>query len=204
MKISNTSKRLQEIMKEKNYRQVDILNICEPYCKKFNIKLNKNDLSQYVNGKVEPGQEKLSILSLALDVSEVWLMGYDVPKARNSIISVNHKNISDEILYAINILANASGYDFSFFANQFQITYNDCIIKLSPNEVDDLAESSIEQIDFVMKSIITNRLKDNKFPIRSDLNIKSYELNAAHELTGYSKADEKHDNDIMDDDDEWK
>ena len=170
MKISNTSKRLQEIMKEKNYRQVDILNICEPYCKKFNIKLNKNDLSQYVNGKVEPGQEKLSILSLALDVSEVWLMGYDVPKARNSIISVNHKNISDEILYAINILANASGYDFSFFANQF----------------------------------ITNRLKDNKFPIRSDLNIKSYELNAAHELTGYSKADEKHDNDIMDDDDEWK
>jgi len=199
MKISSTSKRLSEIMKENNYRQVDILNICEPYCKKFNIKLNKNDLSQYVNGKVEPGQEKLSILSLALNVSEVWLMGYDVPKSRNSIISTPHANISDEILYAINILANASGYDFSFFANHFQIIYNDCIIKLSPKEVDDLAKSSIEQIEFVMKSIITNRLKDNKFPIQLDLNLENGELNAAHSLDNATNEEKANDEDIMND-----
>ena len=181
MKISSTSKRLSEIMKENNYRQVDILNICEPYCKKFNIKLNKNDLSQYVNGKVEPGQEKLSILSLALNVSEVWLMGYDVPKSRNSIISTPHANISDEILYAINILANASGYDFS------------------PKEVDDLAKSSIEQIEFVMKSIITNRLKDNKFPIQLDLNLENGKLNAAHSLDNATSEEKANDENIMND-----
>ena len=46
--------------------------------------MNKNDLSQYVNGKTEPGQEKLTILGLALNVNEAWLMGYDVPMERDS------------------------------------------------------------------------------------------------------------------------
>lgn len=67
-------------MEEEGLRQVDILKMAEPYCLKHNIKLGRNDLSQYVSGKVEPGQKKLTILSLALGVSEAWLMGYDVPR----------------------------------------------------------------------------------------------------------------------------
>ena len=82
MKVSNTAMRLKEIMLERNLRQVDILMAAKPYCTQFDIKLGKNDLSQYVNGKVEPKQEKLTILGLALGVSEAWLMGYDVPSAR--------------------------------------------------------------------------------------------------------------------------
>lgn len=79
MKAYKTNQRLKQIMEERNLRQVDILRAAEPYCKKYNIKLGKNDLSQYVSGKVEPGQDKLTILSFALNVSETWLMGYDVP-----------------------------------------------------------------------------------------------------------------------------
>ena len=72
-------------MNERNIKQVDILIKAEPFCKKYNVKLNKNDLSQYVNGKVEPGQQKLSILGMALNVNEAWLMGYDdVSMDRNS------------------------------------------------------------------------------------------------------------------------
>ena len=85
MKTTNTAARLKEIMSERNLRQVDILNAAKPYCTKFGIKLEKNDLSQYVNGKVEPGQEKLTILGLALNVSETWLMGYDVSPSRDVI-----------------------------------------------------------------------------------------------------------------------
>ncbi len=70
-------------MSETGLKQVDILDRAKPYCDKYKIKLGKNDLSQYVNGKVEPGQEKLTILGLALNVSEAWLMGYDVPRERN-------------------------------------------------------------------------------------------------------------------------
>ena len=82
MKTSSTAERLKEIMKATCMRQVDVLNAAKPFCVKFGVKLAKNDLSQYVNGKVEPGQEKLTILGLALNVNEAWLMGYDVPPAR--------------------------------------------------------------------------------------------------------------------------
>ena len=84
MKHENTSTRLKKIMQERHLRQVDILAKCKPFCDKLEVKLGRNDLSQYVNGKVEPGQEKLTVLGLALNVSEAWLMGFDVPIERQS------------------------------------------------------------------------------------------------------------------------
>ncbi len=80
----STGKRIRKIMSDRNLKQVDILNMCQPYCDKYNIKLAKNDLSQYVNEKVQPKQDKLSILGLALNVSEAWLMGFDVPMDRKT------------------------------------------------------------------------------------------------------------------------
>ena len=82
MKKYTTAERLRQIMSQRGLKQIDILLLAEPYCIKYNVKLNKNDLSQYVNGKVEPKQHKLSILGLALNVNEAWLMGYDVPMER--------------------------------------------------------------------------------------------------------------------------
>lgn len=69
-------------MRDRNLKQVDILNKTLPFQTKYNVRLAKNDLSQYVNGKVEPNQERVYILAKALDVSEAWLLGYDVPKQR--------------------------------------------------------------------------------------------------------------------------
>ena len=66
-------------MNLRGLKQVDIQRKCEPYCEKFGVKMNKSDLSQYVSGKVEPSQYKLMILGMALNVSEAWLMGFDVP-----------------------------------------------------------------------------------------------------------------------------
>lgn len=86
MKNSSTSERLKQIMNERSLRQVDILEAAKPFCEKYGVKLAKNDLSQYVSGKVEPGQEKLTVLGLALNVSETWLMGYDVPMERDETI----------------------------------------------------------------------------------------------------------------------
>lgn len=79
MRISSTAERLKYIINKFNIKQSQIIERAQPFCEKFNVKLRKNDLSQYVSGKVEPGQKKLSILALALNVSEAWLMGYDVP-----------------------------------------------------------------------------------------------------------------------------
>lgn len=79
MKSENTSIRLKKIMMETGLKQIDILKLAAPFCEKYGTSLQKNDLSQYVSGKVEPGNEKLTVLAKALNVNEVWLMGYDVP-----------------------------------------------------------------------------------------------------------------------------
>ena len=82
MKRFTTSQRLRQIMEERNLKQVDILNKVLPYCAKFDVKMNKPDISQYVSGKVEPSQDKLVMLGMALGVTEAWLMGFDVPFER--------------------------------------------------------------------------------------------------------------------------
>lgn len=98
MKTYNTSLRLKELMKSNNYKQVDILKKCEPICKEFNKKIGRNDLSQYVSGKVEPRQDKLYILAKALNVNEAWLMGYEVPMERDAHINNNIINIKENNL----------------------------------------------------------------------------------------------------------
>lgn len=88
MEKKNTSARLKEIMLERNLRQVDILEHTLPFCQEYGVKMNKSDISQYVSGKVEPNQDKLFVLSLSLNVSEGWLMGFDVPKNRSTSSSL--------------------------------------------------------------------------------------------------------------------
>lgn len=83
MKKENTSIRLKKIMSERNIRQVDILDMVKPYCEAYDVKMNKSDISQYVSGKVEPSQDKLVVLGMALNVNEAWLMGFDVPIERS-------------------------------------------------------------------------------------------------------------------------
>lgn len=101
MTKEDTSARLKTIMKERNLRQVDILEKAMPLCKKYNVKLNKSDLSQYVAGTVLPGQEKLAILGKALGVSEAWLMGYDVPMERHYRVQEGDRKYSKETVLLI-------------------------------------------------------------------------------------------------------
>ena len=74
---TTTGHRLKEIMFKNGLRQVDVLEKCKPYCEKYGIEIRRGDLSQYVSDKVKPNQHRLTILALALGVSEPYLMGYD-------------------------------------------------------------------------------------------------------------------------------
>ena len=89
--MATTAERLQQIMRERNLRQIDIIRLAEPFCQEFRLKLTKSDMSQFVSGKVEPGQWKLAILGRALNVSEAWLMGFDVPMERREPAPVQHE-----------------------------------------------------------------------------------------------------------------
>lgn len=85
-----TQQRLNQLMSERNLKQVDILNMSLPLQKETGIKMSKSHLSQYVNGKSSPDQHKLYLLAKTLNVSEAWLLGYDVPKEdkKNNIPSI--------------------------------------------------------------------------------------------------------------------
>lgn len=108
MKKFSTADRLNQIMRTRNMRQVDILNAADPFCRKYGVKLGKNDLSQYVSGKVEPGQDKLTILGLALNVSEAWLMGYDVSSEREiPPTAMNSDGRTQEYIQLFELLSDA-------------------------------------------------------------------------------------------------
>lgn len=99
--MQTTSDRLKQLMKDRNLRQIDILNMSKPYQKELGIKMSKSHLSQYVNDKSSPDQHKLYLLSKTLDVGEAWLMGYDVdayrvPDEERQIESIESK-ISKEV-----------------------------------------------------------------------------------------------------------
>ena len=97
MIVSNTQERLKEVMRKQNLRQIDIVEKCQPYCKKYGVKISKSDISQYINYGNEPKQDKLFILSLALGVTPQYLMGFEEKtksdeEIRASVIAAIAKN----------------------------------------------------------------------------------------------------------------
>lgn len=85
IKISEPcSVRIRKALSIRNMKQADL-------CEKANI--SKSTLSEYLSGRYVPKQDKIFLISQALDVDPVWLMGYDVPmekKAQPDIKKVPH------------------------------------------------------------------------------------------------------------------
>ena len=130
VKKENTAIRLKKLMEARNLRQVDILNLASPYCKKYGVKMNKSDLSQYCSGKTEPNQDKLFILGAALNVNEAWLMGFDVPMERNAYEDKNILKFDAE-LDDIQKILETDGFTMSFsddFYDDIVIKYGDTFI----------------------------------------------------------------------------
>lgn len=84
MRKYETADRIRDLMEEKNWKQVDIFNNSKPFQEKLGVKLGKSAISQYVNGVQAPDQRRLALLALTFNVSEAWLMGYDVPREREA------------------------------------------------------------------------------------------------------------------------
>lgn len=70
---STTSQRLQQAMDEAGMKQADLARATG---------LPKGGISNYVTGRYKPKSDVINKLAKALNVSEMWLWGYDVPKER--------------------------------------------------------------------------------------------------------------------------
>lgn len=99
---NTTASRLRQVMSERNLKQVDVISLSKVHQKELGVKLGKSALSQYINGKSTPDQEKLVLLARTLGVSEAWLMGYDAPM-------VNDQQPSSHDID--NIITNAMMFD---------------------------------------------------------------------------------------------
>lgn len=58
-------------------------------------KIPKSALSEYLKGLYEPKQDRLLILSEALNVDPVWLMGFDVPMEKEQKNFSPHDEITE-------------------------------------------------------------------------------------------------------------
>lgn len=67
------SERLSQALSIKNITQTEL-------CKKTGIP--KSAMSQYIKGNFEPKQDRIYLIAKALNISEAWLMGYDVSMQR--------------------------------------------------------------------------------------------------------------------------
>ena len=218
MKVSTTAKRLKHIMQLRNLKQVDVLNLAKPYCEKYDTKLTKVDLSQYVSGKVEPGQAKLFVLANALHVNEAWLMGLDVPSTPTPYSQI------DAETYAIGQTLEKFDTIVAYFTN-FRKVLNILGYSLSTNwntdskgNMIDLLEDKDYQYE-IPHSKIKQLLSDYEAKDRNkefdDLTDEEFNHlycndeyilpDAAHDRTDIKPTAEmkKHDDDLMDNDEFW-
>lgn len=84
MKVAELKDRLKYAMDLKDVRPVDL-------CKQANIP--KVSMSYYLSGRSEPKSDRVYALSKLLDVSEAWLLGYDVAMER----SADQKNVDETV-----------------------------------------------------------------------------------------------------------
>lgn len=84
MKVAELKDRLKYAMEVKDVRAVDL-------CKQAGIP--KVSMSYYLSGRSEPKSDRVYVLAKLLDVSEAWLLGYDVVMER----SADQKNVDETV-----------------------------------------------------------------------------------------------------------
>lgn len=72
-RVENVSTRLREAMYQAEKTQADLAR---------ETGISKATLSRYLSGQFEPKQNAVNKMAIALNVSEMWLWGCDVPMAR--------------------------------------------------------------------------------------------------------------------------
>ena len=76
-KIESCGKRIEKALTIRNMKQSEL-------SKRANV--TKSSLSLYIKEAYEPKQDKIYAMAKVLNVSDMWLMGYDVPMETGSFI----------------------------------------------------------------------------------------------------------------------
>lgn len=74
MKKMELRDRLREAMDRRGMRATDLVE---------KTGIPKGTISYYLSGKTEPKADRIYLIAQALNISEAWLLGYDVPMERS-------------------------------------------------------------------------------------------------------------------------
>ena len=85
-RVAKVRDRLIEAMVLTNKKQVDLV---------AETGLNRSTISRYISGDVEPKSDAIYKLAKSLNVSESWLIGYDVPMERKTTPSPSKQDLSE-------------------------------------------------------------------------------------------------------------
>ena len=80
------AQRIREALAVRDMTQADLCRI---------TRIGKSAMSQYVNGYLVPRQDRTYLIAKALNVSEAWLMGFDVPMEKNEPASKKEDGLDD-------------------------------------------------------------------------------------------------------------
>lgn len=75
-RVATTADRLKEALTLSGMKQSDLVG---------RTGIDKGSISNYLSGRYEPKARALRKLAIALNVSEMWLWGYDVSRERTSL-----------------------------------------------------------------------------------------------------------------------
>lgn len=85
-RVDSCGKRIAKAMVIRGMRQSELCRLA---------KIPKSSLSLYLSGAYEPKQDRVYSIAQALDVSEAWLMGYDVPMEKEKEISPSEAQLTE-------------------------------------------------------------------------------------------------------------
>lgn len=83
---SSTAQRMKIALKKSNMKQVELSRLTG---------IDKGSISNYLYGRYEPKSDAINKMATVLNVSEMWLWGYDVPMDRNQNISPDKLELTE-------------------------------------------------------------------------------------------------------------
>lgn len=176
--MATTSERMREALELRNMKQADL-------AEKTGI--GKSSISTYISGSYQPKQKNLHKIANALNVSEAWLMGLNVPMEKEDKWNKEANELEDKI-NAFYYQLKGLGWTYSWLSSEhvYVLTNGITSVKITSEEYSELVEQSE---NFCRKQL-------QKLIIKS-----SSLLDAAHTRTDIDIPDgtDTSDNDIMDD-----
>jgi transcriptional regulator with XRE-family HTH domain len=85
-RIDTCANRIAEALLKRGMKQTDLCNLAD---------IPKSSLSLYMRGAYDPKQDRIYKMAKVLNVSEAWLMGYDVPMERQSPTPVKEQTLTE-------------------------------------------------------------------------------------------------------------